>query len=238
MVTRTDFATIIPMLIVTLAACAALLAEALRRKGDRMPSGIFGIIGLVGAAFTSIQQWGQNYVGFGVILADDFALFFNVLLCAVGLLTILLSWGTAERDSLPEGEYHALMLFSIVGMMMMGATRDLLVIFIALEIMSLGVYVLTGIKRTSEAGAEAAFKYFVLGAFSSAFFLYGIALAYAATGSTKLDQIGMAVAQSASQPDILLIMATLLLLVGFALRCPRCRFTCGRRTRIRARRHS
>ena len=218
MITRTDFATVIPMLIVTLAACAALLAEALRRKGDKMPSGIFGIIGLLGAAYTSIQQWGQNYTGFGVILADDFALFFNLVLCAVGLLTILLSWGTAERDSLPEGEYHALLLFSIVGMMMMGATRDLLVIFIALEILSLGVYVLTGIKRSSEAGAEAAFKYFVLGAFSSAFFLYGIALAYAATGSTKLDAIGRAVAESTTQPDILLILAMLLLLVGFAFK--------------------
>jgi len=218
MVTRADFATVIPMLIVTLAALAALLAEALRRKGDRMPSGIFGVIGLLGAAGTSVMLWGQNRVGFGVILADDFALFFNVLLCAVGLLTILLSWGTAERDSLPEGEYHALLLFSIVGMMMMGSTRDLLVIFLALEIMSLGVYVLTGIKRSSEAGAEAAFKYFVLGAFSSAFFLYGIALAYAATGSTRLDQIGLAVASSAAQPDILLVMAMLLLLVGFAFK--------------------
>jgi NADH-quinone oxidoreductase subunit N len=100
----------------------------------------------------------------------------------------------------------------------MGSTRDLLIIFIALEIMSLGVYVLTGIKRSSEQGAEAAFKYFVLGAFSSAFFLYGIALAYAATGTTKLDEIGLAVASMTSQPDILLVMAMLLLLVGVAFK--------------------
>jgi len=218
MITFEDFQSIVPVLIVVLAGCAALVAEAVRRKGDRMPAGIFGIIGLTGAAYTSVMMWGQHRTGFGVILADDFALFINLILCVVGLLTILLSWGTAERDHLPEGEYHTLLLFSLAGMMLMGATRDLLVIFIALEIMSLGVYVLTGIKRASAEGAEAAFKYFVLGAFSSAFFLYGIALAYAATGSTKLDDIGMAVASSISQPDLLLVMAMLLLLVGFAFK--------------------
>jgi len=218
MVTRIDFATIVPVLIVTLAACAALLAEALRRKGERMSSGVFGLIGLTGAIYTSLQQWGLDRVGFGVIVADDFALFVNVVLCVVGLLTILLSWGTAERDGLPVGEYHALVLFAVAGMMLMGSTNDLLVVFIALEIMSLGVYVLTGIKRSSEAGAEGAFKYFVLGAFSSAFFLYGIALAYASTGSTKLDQIGLAVASSVSDPSILLVMAMLLLLVGLAFK--------------------
>jgi NADH-quinone oxidoreductase subunit N len=219
-VTRTDFATIVPVLIVTLSACAVLLAESFRRAGDRMPHGLFGIIGLFGGIYVSIQQWGLNRIGFGVIVLDDYALFFNVAICGMGLLAILLSSGTAERDRLPLGEYHALMLFSIAGMMLMGSTRDLLVVFIALEIMSLGVYVLTAIKRSSEAGAEAGFKYFVLGGFSSAFFLYGIALAYAATGSTKLDEIGLLVASSAQQPDLvlLLVLSMILLLVGFAFK--------------------
>ena len=218
--TRIDFATVVPVLIVTLSACAVLLAEAFRRPGDRMPHGLFGIIGLSGAIYTSVMQWGLNRTGFGVIVADDYALFFNVALCGMGLLTILLSSGTAERDRLPLGEYYSLMLFSIAGMMLMGATRDLLVVFIALEIMSLGVYVLTAIKRSSEQGAEAGFKYFVLGAFSSAFFLYGIALAYAATGSTKVDEIGLMVASSAQQPDLvlLLVLSMILLLVGFCFK--------------------
>ena len=97
---------------------------------------------------TSVLLWDRNRVGFGVIVLDNYALFFNITICAIGLLTILLSVGTAERDHLPQGEYYALMLFSIVGMMLMGSTRDLLVIFLALEIMSLGVYVMTGLKRT------------------------------------------------------------------------------------------
>src|SRR4051812_35534296 len=108
MFTRADFTTIIPVLFVALAACAVLLAEAFRRKGDRMPVGILGLIGLGGAAFTSLQQWGLDGTGYGVIVADNFALFVNLILCGVGILTILLSWGTAERDGLPTGEYHAL----------------------------------------------------------------------------------------------------------------------------------
>jgi NADH-quinone oxidoreductase subunit N len=103
-------------------------------------------------------------------------------------------------------------------MMLMGSTRDLLVIFVALEIMSLGVYVLTGLKRTTERGAEAAFKYFVLGAFSSAFFLYGIALAYAVAGTTRLDELGMRVASSSLDPGIMLVMAMALLLIGFGFK--------------------
>jgi NADH-quinone oxidoreductase subunit N len=130
----------------------------------------------------------------------------------------MLSTGTAERDGLPVGEYYALVLFSIVGMMMIASTNDLLIVFIALEILSLGVYVLTGIKRTSEQGAEASFKYFVLGAFSSAFFLYGIAFAYAVAGSTKLDELGVRVASSALDPSLMLILAMLLLMVGFAFK--------------------
>jgi NADH-quinone oxidoreductase subunit N len=213
-----DLRVIAPVLMVTLAACACLVAESFRRKGERWPFPLLAAIGLVGAIYTSVNQWNYELVGFGVILGDNYALFFNVTICAIGLLMLFLSSGPAERDHLPQGEYYSLMLFSIVGMMLMGATRDLLVIFLALEIMSLGVYVLTGIKRTSEPGAEAAFKYFVLGSFSSAFFLYGVALTYAVTGTTKLDELGLRVASATQQDNIILILAMILLLVGFAFK--------------------
>lgn len=216
-----DFASVAPILMVTLAACASMLAEAFRKQDDHTGGkyfAVFGVIGLVGAIFTSVGQWNQSLIGFGVISVDNFTVFFNITLAAIGLLTILLSVGNAERDHLPSGEYYTLMLFSIAGMMMMAATTDLLVIFIALEIMSLGVYVMTALKRASSEGAEAAFKYFVLGAFSSAFFLYGIAMAYAVSGTTKLDEIGMRVASSSLDPSILLILAMILLIVGFAFK--------------------
>jgi NADH-quinone oxidoreductase subunit N len=213
-----DIVPIVPVLIIALSGCAVLLAEAFRRPNDWMPMGWLAVIGVVGGIVTSVSLWDHTAVAFGVIIVDNFSIFFNVTICAIGLLTILLSTGTAERERLPIGEYYALMLFSLAGMMLMGSTRDLLIIFLALEIMSLGVYVLTGIQRASAEGAEAAFKYFVLGAFSSAFFLYGIAFAYAEAGTTRLDELGMRVASAGSHPDILMILAMVMLLVGFAFK--------------------
>jgi NADH-quinone oxidoreductase subunit N len=213
-----DIIAIVPVLIVVLAGCAILVAEAFRRPGEWMPMSWLAVIGALGGIVTSISLWNRQAVGFGVVIVDNFSVFFNVTICAIGLLTVLISTGTAERDRLPIGEYYALMMFSLSGMMLMGSTRDLLVIFLALEIMSLGVYVLTAIKRTSAAGAEAAFKYFVLGAFSSTFFLYGIAFAYAVTGTTMLDELGLRVASAALDPGMLVMLAMAFLLVGFAFK--------------------
>ena len=181
------------MLCVTLGALAAMAGEALRGKGPRMPVGWFGIIGLVGAAVSAVILWNPTPEAFredfGVIVADNFGLFVTLVLAGVGILTIMFSSQVIHRDNLPAGEYYALLLFSIVGMMMMATATDLLVIFVALEILSLAVYVLTGIRRDDQAGTEAAFKYFLLGAISSAFFLYGIAFTYGVTRSTRLSAI-------------------------------------------------
>ena len=132
---------------------------------------------------------------------------------------MLFSHEVVEREGIPAGEYYALTLFALCGMMMMVAATDLLVIFIALEVLSLSVYVLTGIRRASATGAEAAFKYFLLGAFSSAFFLYGIAFAFAMSGSTRLDQIGVALSsQPSGDPPTFALMAVGLLAVGFCFK--------------------
>ena len=215
----TDFLAIIPIIIVALSGIAALLAEAFRQPGERMPIAGLGLIGLAGAAVASVALWDTDRTSFGVIRADNFTIFINVTLCIVGVLTMLLSNETVERDQLPAGEYYALTLFSISGMMMIAAAVDLLVIFIALEILSLSVYVLTGIRRRSLAGAEGAFKYFLLGAFSSAFFLYGIAFMFAVSGSTRLDQVSVALAGlGAGAPPIFATIGLGLLAVGFAFK--------------------
>jgi NADH-quinone oxidoreductase subunit N len=146
---------IMPLLIVTLAAAATMLAEAFRRKGEQMPLGGLGIIGLVGAAVASLLLWNRHATSFGVVLADNFALFVTLVLTIVGVLTIVLSSQVIEREGLPAGEYYTLTLFSLAGMLLMAAATDLLVIFLALEILSLAVYVLTGIRRTDPAGTEA-----------------------------------------------------------------------------------
>ena len=213
----TEYAAIIPLLIVALAGAAAMLAEAFRQPGEHMPIAGLGLIGLVGAAVASVFLWDTDRSSFGVIRADNFSLFINVTLCIVGVLTMLFSNEVVERNHIPPGEYYALTLFAICGMMMMAAATDLLVIFIALEILSLAVYVLTGIRRASGAGAEAAFKYFLLGSFSSAFFLYGVAFIYTVAESTRLDRISQALL-SPSPPQTLVVLAVALLAVGFAFK--------------------
>src|SRR3954470_21523859 len=213
------FAGVIPIVIVGLSAVAAMLAEAFRRRDERMPIAGLGLIGLAGAAIASVYLWDTNAKSFEVIRSDNFALFINIVLCIVGILTMLLSNDVIEREQIPAGEYYSLTLFSICGMMMMAAATDLLVVFIALEVLSLGVYVLTGIRRQSAAGAEAAFKYFLLGAFSSAFFLYGVAFAYALSGSTRIEEIGTALsAQATGTPSTIALLAVALLAVGFAFK--------------------
>jgi NADH-quinone oxidoreductase subunit N len=211
-----SFAATIPILIVVLSAIAAMLAEAIRRPGERMYIAGFGLIGLVGALLSTYFLWDTDAVSFGVVRADNFALFINGILCIVGILTMVFSHDVVEREGLPAGEYYALTLFAISGMMLMAAATDLLVIFLALEVLSLAVYVLTGLRRASAAGAEAAFKYFLLGAFSSAFFLYGIAFAFTIARSTRLDLVGTAIASGPN--STLALLAVGLLAVGFCFK--------------------
>src|SRR4029077_20752449 len=176
------------------------------------------VVGLVGAAFATALLWNHNATSFGVVVADNFGLFVTGILVLVGLLSIGIAGPTVEREHLPRGEYYALLLFALAGMMLMATASDLLVIFLALEVLSIAVYVLTGIRRDSPIATEAAFKYFLLGAFSSAFFLYGIAFTYGVTGSTRLDRIGSVLAAQALNPTHMQLAAVGLLIVGFAFK--------------------
>lgn len=213
-----SFHAIVPLLCVTAAGFAAMVAEAFREKDERMPIGPLGVVGLTGAAVSTVLLWNRNATSFGVVTADNFGLFVTAILVIVGFLSLAISAPTVEREGLPPGEYYALMLFSLAGMMLMATATDLLVIFLALEVLSLAIYVLTGIRRDSLIGAEGAFKYFLLGGFSSAFFLYGIAFVYGLTGSTHLDRVGSLMAAQALSPGPMQILAVGLLLVGFAFK--------------------
>src|SRR3954452_20109183 len=209
---------IVPMACVTAAGIAAMVAESFRDPGERMPIAGLGGVGLLGAAFATFLLWNHNASSFGVVAADNLGLFVTATLIVVGVLSLAISGPTVERERLPGGEYYALMLFALAGMMLMATATDLLVIFLALEVLSLAVYVLTGIRRDSPASTEAALKYFLLGAFSSAFFLYGIALTYGLAGSTRLDRIGSLIAAQAMAPTPMQLLALGLLLVGFAFK--------------------
>jgi NADH-quinone oxidoreductase subunit N len=209
---------IVPILCVTAAGIAAMLAEAFREPGERMPISGLGLVGLAGAGISTALLWGGDQRGFGVVAADTFGLFFVMILVVIGVMTMLLSPRLVASDGLPEGEYYALTLFALAGMMLMATATDLLVIFLALEVMSLSVYVLSAIKRNSEAAVEGAFKYFILGGFSSAFFLYGIAFVYGLTQTTKLEAVGRLLAADAGTHPVLALVALGLLLVGFGFK--------------------
>jgi NADH-quinone oxidoreductase subunit N len=212
------FSAIVPMACVTAAALAAMAAEAFRERGERMPIGPLGVIGFIGAALSVGLLWDRQQTSFGLVVADNFGLFTTGVLVVVGVLSLAISEPTIDRERLPRGEYYALMLFASAGMMLMATASDLLLIFLALEILSLAVYVLTGLRRDSAVSTEAAFKYFLLGGFSSAFFLYGIAFTYGVTGTTRLDDIGTLIAARAMTPTLMHLAAVGLLLVGFAFK--------------------
>jgi NADH-quinone oxidoreductase subunit N len=216
--TLDSFDAVIPVICVTLAGLVAMLAEAFRLRNERMPIGGLAIIGLVGAAVASVLLWDDNRSSFGVVTADNFALFVNLVLIAVGILTVFFASQTLDRDRLPSGEFYALILFAIVGMMLMAQATDLLLLFLALETMSIAVYVLTGIRRDQPASTEAAFKYFLLGAFASTFFLYGIAFLYGITGSTHLERIGSVIAAQSASRNPMILLALGLLIVGFGFK--------------------
>ena len=155
----------------------------------------------------------------GMVRMDPFAVFFTLMIGIIALLTILASLGYAKQEGIDFGEYYVLILFAAVGMLLMVSGVNLLIIFLGLEVMSIAIYILAGIMRDDARSVEAAFKYFLLGAFASAFLLYGIALIYASTGTLDLAGISRVLAER-SWISILPILITglALLIVGFGFK--------------------
>jgi NADH-quinone oxidoreductase subunit N len=152
----------------------------------------------------------------GMIAADDFRWVATWLFLGAAALTVLISFSYLEREQLLAPEYYVLILFATLGMMVMAAGADLMVVFLGLELMSVAVYVLAGLDRRRAKSAEAALKYFLLGAFASGFLLYGIALIYGATGTTNIGFIG--VQASLGGTSFMLLAGLALLLVGFGFK--------------------
>ncbi len=154
-----------------------------------------------------------------LLVVDGFATFFRVLVMAIGILAVLSSYRYLDREKAETGEYHALLLFSIVGQCVMVAANDLIMIFIGLEISSIATYILAGYLRDDKRNNEAALKYFLLGSFATAFLLYGIAMVYGVTGTTKLDEIRAALNNPAGMPSFGMVgIAAALMFVGLAFK--------------------
>ncbi len=176
------------------------------------------IVGILITLAISAWLWTQTPVSFqGHSIDDRFALSINLIVLVAALLGVLFSNGYIQKVNHQVGEYYALILLSTVGMMFMGSATDLIVLFVALEIFSLALYILTGLHRTNPRSTEAAMKYFLLGAFASAFFVYGAALLYGATGTTQYDAMAFSVNNGLADP-FLLYAGIALLIVGFGFK--------------------
>ena len=189
-----------------------------RGETDRL--GYVSLVGVILALIFSVPLFGNVQSGFsGMVVADNYAVFFKVVFGIICLLTILISIGYTRQQGIGTGEYYVLVLFSTVGMMLMAAGTNLLTIFLGLETMSISIYVLAGIKRTDPRSVESAMKYFILGAFATGFFLYGVALVYGATGSFNLKEIASFLSASGSAGRTpLVIIGIGLLTIGFGFK--------------------
>lgn len=174
--------------------------------------------GIAGAAFATLQLWNSNATAFsGMVVCDNYALTFNLIFFSGAILSVLLAYNAYEESYLLYPEFSSVTLFATVGMSLMASSTNLLIIFLGLETLSISLYVLAGIKRTESRSLEAAFKYFLLGAFASAFLLYGIALLYGASGSLELKQVA-AVVTSSGAGNVLLLFGGVLIFIGLGFK--------------------
>jgi NADH-quinone oxidoreductase subunit N len=223
---------ILPELIVAFAGIAAMLYDSFFPK-DRVTTGVICLVGLVLSAGLLADGWnggvtlsrlfGDSWAaGFqpgawnGMIAHDSLRLGFSFVFLLVSAMTILVSTVWVERENVPSGEYHALLMFATFGMMLMASGNDLVVIFLGLETLSIATYVMCGLRRGDLKSNESAMKYFILGSFASAFLLYGMALIYGATGSTNITQIAASV-PNANFPALLLVGGAMMI-IGFGFK--------------------
>lgn len=211
---QTDFVVLLPLLILAGWLLSLLLLEAFLPPGRKSLIGWLSLPGFAAAAL-ALVAWpaGGRWEAFGgLIVADGFAAFLTLLSLFSGAVAALLALHYLPRAGIARGEFYVLLLLSVSGMVLMSQAADLIIVFLALELLSIPLYILAGIARPRLDSEEAAMKYFLLGAFSSGFFIYGVALTYGATGSTNLAEI------LAAERSPLLILGAALMLVGLAFK--------------------
>lgn len=214
---------LLPELVLTGWALVILLAAAWRHRdeADQQLAGQLALLGLVSTLLVVFWLWGRgaHSESIATMIALDGYRYATASVFLLGaILAVLLSQGYLGRERIWIPEYYVLILLATVGMLVMGGGTDLIVIFVGLELMSVSIYTLAGINRRSVFSAEAAIKYFLLGAFASGFFLYGVALVYGATGTTNLTHIHLRIVELGLQSNTMLLIGTGLLLIGFGFK--------------------
>ncbi len=214
---------LLPETILTVWAMLLLLDAAWRHRepGAQRRTGWLSLVGIAAAAVAVVWLWASGAKPAGIattVAVDAFRWAVDLIVLLGAALGVLFSVEYLDRERIGIPEYHVLLLFAAVGMMLLAGGTDLFVLFLGLELMSVSVYVLAGINRRDAAGAEAALKYFLLGAFASAFFLYGIALLYGATGSTKIPMIALQLQSAGLRGHPMLLAGLALLVIGFGFK--------------------
>lgn len=207
---------LLPHMIVLATGLAILVLDLFLTPRSRYLNEVVGLVG-IGLAFVSaVLHVGEPRAVFlGMAVADNLGVFFNAIFLLIAALTVLLSASFVRREQLSAGEYYALLFFATAGFMFVAAAADLVMVFLAIETLSIATYILAGLLRAEPRSQEAAFKYFMLGAFSSALFLYGIATIYGALGNTNIPALATALGQQGASPLLLVGMALLTVGLGF-----------------------
>lgn len=219
LVSSTDLIRFLPEIILTVMGTALMVLDPVLHKRSSYAFGhltIGALIAAIGGALFAFSQPGPAFGG--MLVVDGFATFFRVLVMSVGILTVLPSYSFLARQDAETSEYHALLLFSIAGQCLMAAANDLMIVFIGLEIASISSYVLAGYLRDDKRSNEAALKYFLLGSFATAFFLYGVALVYGTTGTVNLTGVRDAISAQDSSMVVFLGVSAALMFVGLGFK--------------------
>ncbi len=213
-----DYMRILPELVLSIFGMLVMVVDPLLDEENSHQA--LGTIALVGTlAALAPTFWMAQYPGtafWNMVRVDGFSVFFHVLVIAIAAVVILTSYEYLAVQRIRAGEYCGLILFGTVGMCLMSSAIELVLIFIALEISSISTYVLAGFRRREASSSESSLKYFLLGSFATAFFLYGVALMFGATGSTNIDAISQ-VLRSGNVP-VLAYVATALMFVGLGFK--------------------
>jgi len=208
----TDLSPLLPFLIVTGWACILVIIDLFIPRNRKGLTALLAVLGLIAAFIATIFRFGKSSVSFsGMIIEDGFSIYLQFIFLIVGLAGIALAYDYIQRREIQRGEYYTLLLFTVSGMILMAQAGDLVVVFLAIELLSIPLYVLTGFARPQEESEEAAIKYFLLGAFASSFIVYGIALVYGATQTTQLEGIYNALRAGTTNSGLLMVGAGLIL---------------------------
>ncbi len=218
-----DYVRILPEIVLTIFGMVIMLLDpVMDERRSQRTLGRIAVIGAIASLAATIYQgqphfWGPAF--WQMIRVDAFSVFFHFLVAAVTIVVVLSSYEYMEVQQIRAGEYYGLVLFGAVGMMLMSSAMELVLIFIALEISSISTYILAGFRRRSAISSEASVKYFLLGSFATAFFLYGVALMFGATGSTSITVISDSLRQYANgQGPLLAYLGVALMFVGLGFK--------------------